>query len=98
MVSDLEKAETSSSARLRPEYAYSWQGQAYRGGGEEAKQAAQAASAVQGLGTLEVRWFIQASRIAPISSSQLGEDPALRSIIRRLCFSGRRKESTGTCI
>ena len=56
MVSDLEKAETSSSARLRPEYAYSWQGQPYRGGGEEAKQAAQAAPAVQGLGTLEVRW------------------------------------------
>ncbi|KAI4529869.1 hypothetical protein MG293_019725 [Ovis ammon polii] len=71
MVSDLEKAETSSSARLRPEYAYSWQGQAYQGGGEEAKQAAQAASAVQGLGALEVRWFIQASRIARISSSQL---------------------------
>ena len=35
---------------------------------------------------------IQASRIAPVSSSQPGEDPALRSIIRRLCFSGRKRK------
>lgn len=90
MVSDLWKAEASSSVWLRPECAYSWWGQPCRGGGEEAK--AHSTGCFCCSGWEHLGWGVggsavtHVSPVAYISSSHLSEDPALKSVIRRLCF------------